>query len=308
METGGPKRKKTLKLQEQDWELVRTFVESYFEQSEKATKATYETLFADIKQEHPDFDLHRSEFRKHIGPIEILKEKAGIKAQTDDLSKEYRERLNAIFQQVLIGLPFEKFKSIKFDELIQRAHKHNPDLRINERNSTTIAQRFQIKQLKALARDKRQDPGPFCQSVCAPEAPATAQAPAAAAIDGPRPGGIQGRRDDEDRSQEHAPAKRPRRNWDPFDYDAGSALDPHYDADAGDIMDHPQSAGCQPAAGNGAGVDGAANECGNNKEVNQVQPQASSGDEEGAYNANHRIPCYIWINGNLTIRAQHKLI
>ena len=224
------------------------------------------------------------------------------------MSKDYRQQLHNIFLQVLIGLPLEEFKSIKFEELLRRAHEREPDLKINEKIKATLAYHFRLKQLKDLARDKRQDEGrqapvPFGQSVCAPEAPTTAQAPAAAAIDGSRPGGTQVRRKDQDLRPEQATAKR--RRLDEFDYDSGEN-----DADAGGNVDNEQSPDCGPAAGNGAEVNAAANECdavtagcerineipiftSNNREANQVQLQGSPADEEGTYHANHSISCAI---------------
>ena len=67
MDAVGPKRKPAvkLKLQEHDWDPVKTFVETYFEQPDKSTKATYEVLLSEIKKVFPDFDISkRNSIRK----------------------------------------------------------------------------------------------------------------------------------------------------------------------------------------------------------------------------------------------------
>ena len=248
MDTGeGPKRKKLLRLEEQDWKLIRTFVEKYFEQHEKAAKATYEILFSDIKKEYPDYDLHKSAFKNHIGTIEELKRVAGlVTISTEHLSKEYLHKLNEAFLQVLISLTLKEFLSIKFEDLIQRAHISNPDLKINEKNKKTLAGYFPIKGLKNLARGKR--PAEAAVSLAhsgrAPEAPA-AQVLAAAAIDGPHIGKIQGRRDGRFR-----PQKRPRRNKGPWDMSS----DPTPAAD--DEGEHsPRASEPSPPANQNAAID-----------------------------------------------------
>ena len=144
MDAVGPKRKPAvkLKLQEHDWDPVKTFVETYFEQPDKSTKATYEVLLSEIKKVFPDFDISKSTFKKYLGTIEKWKEKAGLQIHSDPLSKDYRQQLHNIFLQVLIGLPLEEFKSIKFEELLRRAHEREPDLKINEKIKATLAYHF----------------------------------------------------------------------------------------------------------------------------------------------------------------------
>ena len=46
-------RKKYLKLDEQAWEQVKTFVGEFFRNQEKAAKATYDILFREISQKYP---------------------------------------------------------------------------------------------------------------------------------------------------------------------------------------------------------------------------------------------------------------
>ena len=72
MDAVGPKRKPAvkLKLQEHDWDPVKTFVETYFEQPDKSTKATYEVLLSEIKKVFPDFDISKSTFKKYLGTID----------------------------------------------------------------------------------------------------------------------------------------------------------------------------------------------------------------------------------------------
>ena len=129
MDTEGPKRKKRLILKEHEWELVRTFVKTYFERKDKAVaaKATYVVLFSEIRKQYPDFDLEQSSFKKHVGRIEKWKEEAGI--QSDHLGRDHVDRLKAIFLQVLIGLPLNTvLESIKFQELLQRTHPLDSEL------------------------------------------------------------------------------------------------------------------------------------------------------------------------------------
>jgi len=220
--TAGKERKKYLKLDEPQWEQVRTVVNDFFRQPENAAKATYVVLFREIEQKYPHINLKGSEltFKKHVASIDKLRENAGIKVHDEALSKEYRKHLHDIFHQILTGLSDKEFESIKFDEIIQRAHSLHPYLDINGRNRKTLAKHFPIKQLKSFAQAKRhaEAPVPLGHSGGAPEAPA-AQALAATVIDGPRLGKIQGRLDVQDgRSR---PPKRKRVN-DVFDFSGDS--------------------------------------------------------------------------------------
>jgi hypothetical protein len=43
-------RKKYLKLDEEAWQKVRTFVDAYFQQQERASNATYKILFTAISE------------------------------------------------------------------------------------------------------------------------------------------------------------------------------------------------------------------------------------------------------------------
>ena len=61
MDEGGTKRqrKKPLNLDGQQWEQVRVFVEEFFEQQpQKASKATYRSLFKEIQGRYQFFFLH----------------------------------------------------------------------------------------------------------------------------------------------------------------------------------------------------------------------------------------------------------
>ena len=186
MDTGGPQRKKRLILQENEWDLVRTFVKTYFEQEDKAVaaKATYDVLLSEIKKENPNFDLHKSAFKKHVGLIEKWKEDVGVQIPCNNLGRDYLDRMKDIFLQVLISLPLKtEFESINFQELLQRAHELDPDLKIIEKKSNTIACHFRLKELKSLARGQRPAEATVSPGHRAAEA---AQALAATAIDVPR--------------------------------------------------------------------------------------------------------------------------
>ena len=115
-------KQKYLKLDEEAWNQVRIFVANFFQQPEKAAKATYDVLFREINQQYPHIVLEKKTFARRVASIEKLKADAGIHTHNEDLSKEYREQLNNIFPQVLIGLPVQEFESINFEALIQRAH------------------------------------------------------------------------------------------------------------------------------------------------------------------------------------------
>ena len=69
MDTGGPKRKNRLILKENEWDLVSTFVRTYFGREDKAVaaKSTYNVLLSEIRKQYPDFDLHKNAFKKHVG-------------------------------------------------------------------------------------------------------------------------------------------------------------------------------------------------------------------------------------------------
>jgi len=147
----GKERKKYLKLGEQEWEQVKAFVDDYFRDREKAEKATYNTLFREIGEKYPGIVLEATAFKRHVASIEELKRQAGVLIQTKDLSKDDRRKLKDIFLTELIGLKFEEFEAISFDQLIQRAHTGNPGLDLTGKNKSTLAYHFHLKELKALA-------------------------------------------------------------------------------------------------------------------------------------------------------------
>ena len=149
----GKERKKYLKLGEQEWEQVKTFVGDYFRDQGKAEKATYNTLFREIGEKYPGIVLEAKTFTKHVASIEELKRRAGV--QTKDLNKDDRRKLRDIFLKELICLKLEEFEAISFDQLIQRAHTGNPGLDLTGKNKSTLAYHFHLKELKALARAQR---------------------------------------------------------------------------------------------------------------------------------------------------------
>jgi hypothetical protein len=84
MDEGGTKRqrKKPLNLDGQQWEQVRVFVEEFFEQQpQKASKATYLSLFQEIQARYPCIFLSESSFKKYVAPIQTLRERAGIQGE-----------------------------------------------------------------------------------------------------------------------------------------------------------------------------------------------------------------------------------
>ena len=157
MDEGGTKRqrKKPLNLDGQQWEQVRVFVEEFFEQQpQKASKATYRSLFQEIQARYPCIILSESSFKKYVAPIQTLRERAGIQGEVE-ISRNYFQRVSEIFHEILIGLPLDEFKSIKLEGLIQHADEGHPELHIIDKNRKTLADRFSIKQLKACARAQR---------------------------------------------------------------------------------------------------------------------------------------------------------
>ena len=224
MAAGGPQRKKRLILKEHEWDLVRTFVRTYFEREDKAVaaKATYNIFLSEIRKEYSDFDISVTAFKTHVGEIEKLKENAGVQIQSDHLGRDYLDRLKAVFLQVLIGLPLNtEFESIKFHQLIQRAHQLDPELKIIEKNRNTLAYHFRLKDLKGLVRGQRPAEATVSPGHSGRAAEAV-QALAAAAIDGPHIGEFQGRRDVQD--GRFRPPKRRRRNKDVFDMSESSSV------------------------------------------------------------------------------------
>ena len=113
-------RKKYLKLDDQQWELVRAFVKVFFDKPEEAVKATYESLFKEIQGLYPFIILSVSLFKKHVGFIEYLKGNAGKQAQLKIFRKN-RQRITEIFHEILISLPLERFEAIEFEDFIHRA-------------------------------------------------------------------------------------------------------------------------------------------------------------------------------------------
>ena len=51
------------------WNLVRTFVRTYFGREDKAVaaKSTYDVLLSEIRKQYPDFDFHKNAFKTHVG-------------------------------------------------------------------------------------------------------------------------------------------------------------------------------------------------------------------------------------------------
>ena len=52
----------------------------------------------------------------------------------DEISRKYFQRVSEIFQEILIGLPLDEFKSIKLEGLIQHADEGHPVLHIIDKN------------------------------------------------------------------------------------------------------------------------------------------------------------------------------
>ena len=97
-------------------------------------------LFREIRQQYPHIILEKKTLTRHVASIEKLKGDAGIHTLHEDLSKEYREQLNNIFPQVLIGLSVQEleFESINFEALIQRAHTLYHHLKIDRKNVRSL--------------------------------------------------------------------------------------------------------------------------------------------------------------------------
>ena len=220
------KRKKHQRLDDEAWKQVSTFVEAYFQKQEKAANTTYKILFTAISAQFPGVVLERTAFQKHVGSIEVLKSRAGIFIPTEHLSKDRRSLVKDEFLRVLNGLTLPEFKSIRVGELVERAHRSNPDLRINEINKNTLASHFPFKALKALAQEQRpaETPVPLGHSAQAVEAPCPRSLESAAGIDGQPLLNRRGQPDDEDTRDPDARIRAPKlqcqaagNDWDPFD-------------------------------------------------------------------------------------------
>jgi len=239
-------RKKFLKLDQQQWEQVRAFVQEFFDQQpEKASKATYRSLFKEIQERYPCIILSESSFKKHVAPIEKLRADAGIQGEVE-ISRKYFERVSKIFHRILIDLPLDEFESIELEGLIQRAHELYPDLHITDRNKSTLANHCPIKQLKARAREQRPGDAPVAQTVQThePADPAQALGPAAADIDGQRLVECQGQPDYQSAIQRQKSRRRS-----VFDFSDDSD-----DDDAGDVdADRAPLRANQDAASSGSG-------------------------------------------------------
>ena len=186
--TEASKRKRYERINEQQWEQVRAFVKELFEQPEKASKATYRSLFKEIQSQYPCLILSPALFTKHVASIETLRANAGIQGEVE-ISRKYFQRVREIFHEILIGLPLDEFKSIKLEGLIQHADEGHPDLHIADKNRKTLADHCPIKQLKALARAQRpadEATAPVGRTVQAQKPPDPPAPGAAAVIDGQR--------------------------------------------------------------------------------------------------------------------------
>ena len=172
-------KKRYSKIDEQQWEQIRALVEEYFQQPEKASRATYNLLFKEIQIKYPCIVLSPQLFTTHIASIETLRANAGIQGEVEK-SRKYFQRVSEIFHEILIGLPLDKCKSIRLNGLIQRADELYPDLHLIERNRITLAKHCPIKQLKALALQERLANAPVAQTVQA-QGPADPPALGAAA-------------------------------------------------------------------------------------------------------------------------------
>ena len=180
--------KRERKLDQQQWEQVRAFVQEFFDQQpEKASKAAYRSLFKEIQERYPCIILSESSFKKHVAPIEKLRADAGIQGEVE-ISRKYCETVSEIFHGILIDLPLDEFESIGLEGLIQRADQLYPDLQVTDKKRKTLAQHFPIKNRKARAREQRPGDAPVAQTVQThePADPGQALGPAAADIDGQR--------------------------------------------------------------------------------------------------------------------------
>ena len=62
----GAQNKRYVKIDEQQWEQVRAFVKEFFKQPEKASKATYRSLFKELQSQYPCLILSPQVFTKHV--------------------------------------------------------------------------------------------------------------------------------------------------------------------------------------------------------------------------------------------------
>jgi hypothetical protein len=110
-------RKKYLELDQQQWEQVRAFVQEFFDQQpEKASKATYRSLFKEIQERYPNIIISELSFKKHVAPIEKLRADTGIQGEVE-ISRKYHESVSEIFHRILIDLPLDEFESIEFESI-----------------------------------------------------------------------------------------------------------------------------------------------------------------------------------------------
>jgi hypothetical protein len=90
-------------LDGQQWEQVRVFVEEFFEQQpEKASKATYRSLFKEIQSQYPCLILSPQVFTLHIASIEKLRADAGIQGEVE-ISKRAPQLVFSIRKGISLG-------------------------------------------------------------------------------------------------------------------------------------------------------------------------------------------------------------
>jgi hypothetical protein len=154
MDVPAPKHNQYFKLTDDQTGKVQDFLRGYFQDLRSGDRPTIDTILSTIRKEYPELRLSRSTFaRNFAGVLESHKKDAGlpIRRQSERLSEDYIALTKETFLNVLSSVPVEKFKSILFNDLLELAHEHSPDLELNKKIKSTLLNHFKLQDLKRQA-------------------------------------------------------------------------------------------------------------------------------------------------------------
>jgi len=164
MDVPDPKRNQYFKLSDDQTRDIQDFLKGYLQGLQPGEKSTIDTLLSAAQNAYPELRLSSRTFLRKFGSILASHKKdAGLPISSARLSNDYIARVRETFLNVLSSVPLEKFKSILFNELLELAHEHSPDLELNKKNQSTLRNRFKLQNLKeeAISLRPHRTPSPL---------------------------------------------------------------------------------------------------------------------------------------------------
>jgi hypothetical protein len=156
MDDPAPKSKRHFKLSDDQTEKVQDFLRGYCQGLQLGDRPTIDTLLSTVEKEYPELRLSRSTFARKFGSVlESHKKDVGLPIPSKRLSEDCIALAKKTFLNVLSSVTAEKFKSILFNELLELAHEHSPDLELNKKNQSTLRNHFKLQNLKEEAISRR---------------------------------------------------------------------------------------------------------------------------------------------------------